>query len=481
MKKTKIVATVGPATDDPVVMKNCLAAGLNVARYNFSHGSYEDHQMRIDNLRKICEETGHIVAFLADTKGPEIRLGEFEGGKAVLLENSTFVLHTETIIGDATKASITYAGLPDELSEGDRVLLDDGLISLSVISTDEKTITTRVQNGGSISNKKGVNVPAVSLKLPFLSEKDKSDIAFIAKNGFDILAASFVRNAEDIKQLKAELAKHGEIAERIKIIAKIENAEGVENVDAILEATDGVMVARGDLGVEMPFEELPIIQKSLIKKSIAHGKEVITATQMLESMIHNPRPTRAETSDVANAIYDGSGAIMLSAETSVGKYPVESVAAMTKIADRVEAGIDYKFRFLNSFFVPQEDSITNAISRATVTAAHELNATAILAVTLGGGTARNISNFRPQCPIIACTPNPDAARGLNLDWGVYPLVMKEAVGTVSLFTYAVDAALRSGLIKVGDIVVITAGLPLGSTGNTNMIKVHIVGEEIVFT
>ena len=481
MKKTKIVATVGPATDDPVVMKNCLAAGLNVARYNFSHGSYEDHQIRIDNLRSICEETGHIVAFLADTKGPEIRLGEFEGGKAVLLENSTFVLHTENIIGDATKASITYEGLPNELAHGDRVLLDDGLISLTVISTDGKTVTTQVQNGGPISNKKGVNVPGVSLKLPFLSEKDRSDIAFIAKNNFDILAASFVRNAEDVKELKDELAKHGDIVNRIKIIAKIENAEGVKNVDSILEVADGVMVARGDLGVEMPFEELPVIQKGLIKKALYHGKEVITATQMLESMIQNPRPTRAETSDVANAIYDGTGAIMLSAETTIGKYPAESVAAMTRIAEEIESAIDYKFRFLNSYFVPQEDSITNAISHATVTAAHELNATAILTVTLGGTTARNISKFRPQCPIIACTPDPNVARSLNLDWGIYPLLTKEATGTVALFTYAVGVALQSGLVRMGDIVVMTAGVPLGATGNTNMIKVHVIGEEIMLS
>ena len=477
MRKTKIVATVGPATDNPTVMRNVLSAGLDVARFNFSHGTHEDHKMRLDSLRKICEEDGTLLAFLADTKGPEVRLGDFAEGKVKLVENSTFVLTTEAISGDASKVSVTYPGLPAELSPGNMVLLDDGLIALSVESISGNEITTRVLNGGYVSSKKGVNVPDVSLKLPFISEKDREDLKFIVENDFDILAASFVRSAEDIIELKNELAKH-DPDNQIRIIAKIENSEGVDNVDEILQVTDGLMVARGDLGVEMPFEVLPIIQKQLINKALYYGKEVITATQMLESMIQNPRPTRAETSDVANAIFDGTGSVMLSAETSVGKYPAESVAAMARIAEEIEGSIDYNARSIKGFHIP-ETTITNAISHATVTAAHELNAKAILAVTLGGGTARNISKFRPICPIIACTPDPAAARGLKLDWGVYPQLIQEKDGAVGLFTYSVGMALQNNLLKMGDIAVMTAGLPLGYTGNTNMIKIHVVGEKIL--
>ena len=478
MKKTKIVATLGPSTDDPVVLKKMLASGLDVARINFSHGSYEDHKKRIEGLRKACEESGTIVALLGDTKGPEIRTGIFENDKVKLASNSVFVLTTDNIIGDTSRVSISYAGLPSEVKAGDKILLDDGLLKLVVESVSGNEITTIVQNGGYISNNKGVNVPGVSLQLPFLNEKDRADIKFILENDFDILAASFVRNAEDVMEIKQELTRLG--AKRdLRIIAKIENPEGVVNVDSILDVTDGLMVARGDLGVEMPFEELPIIQKELISKAQYRGKEVITATQMLESMINNPRPTRAETSDVANAIYDGTGSIMLSGETTIGKYPQQAVAAMRRIAEKIESSIDYKYKFKKDSHIP-EASITNAISHAAVTAAHELNAAAILTVTLGGATARNISKFRPDCPIFACTPDPAVARSLKLDWGVYPLLIDEgATETVTLFTYAVKKASEAGAIKPGDVVVMTAGVPVGATGNTNMIKVHEVGGDIL--
>jgi pyruvate kinase len=480
MKKTKIVATLGPSTDDPLVIRKMLESGLDVARINFSHGTYDDHIRRIEGLREACEQTGAIVALLGDTKGPEIRTGAFANGKARLIPNSFFVLTTDSIVGDAAMMSISYDGLPNEVKAGDSILLDDGLLRLEVISVSEKEIVTKVKNGGYISNNKGVNVPGVSLNLPFLNEKDCADIKFMLENDFDILAASFVRKAEDVMEIKNELTRLA-AKRKIRIIAKIENPEGVTNADSILDVADGLMVARGDLGVEMPFEELPIIQKELIYKAQYRGKEVITATQMLESMIHNPRPTRAETSDVANAIYDGTGAIMLSGETTIGKYPYQAVEAMKKIAERIESSIDYKYNFKKETRIA-ESSIPNAISHAAVTAAHELNAAAILAVTLGGTTARNIAKFRPDCPIIACTPDPAAARSLKLDWGVNPLLINEGANetsTLTLFTDAVKTALEAGMIKKGDIVVMTAGIPVGTRGSTNMIKIHEVGKDIL--
>ena len=477
MRKTKIVATLGPSTDDPDVLSAMITSGLDVARFNFSHGSHESHKERVDKLRAACKKTGATVAMLADTKGPEIRLGTFQCGKVELVAGNPFTLTTSEIPGDATRASISYPDLPRELSPGSRILLDDGLVELLVESISGANITTRIVTGGIISDRKSLNVPRVRLDIPYINAKDRSDLRFFVESNFDIIAASFVRSAEDIMEMREELHRI-DSNNKIRIIAKIENAEGVSNADSILSVSDGLMVARGDLGVELEYEDLPIIQKTLIKKTLHQGKSVITATQMLESMIHNPRPTRAEASDVANAIYDGTSAIMLSGETAAGKYPVESISAMTRIAERIERDIDYRQRLSRSEH-KAETSITNAISHATVTTAHDLNTAAILTVSMSGDTARNVSKFRPQCPIIACTPDPVTMRQLKIAWGVVPLLSKEETDTTAMFNHAVEAALKGGYIKEGDLIVLTAGVPVGLSGTTNMLKVHIVGEKIL--
>ena len=477
MRKTKIVATLGPATDAPGVLLSMVESGLDVARFNFSHGDHAEKKTRLDNLKKICEETGSTVALLADTMGPEIRLGVFQGGRAELATGGTFVLTTNTVAGDSTRAGISYEDLPREVKPGARILIDDGLIELTVESVTGTEITTRVVNGGIISDRKSINVPGIKLNMPYISAKDRSDFRFFIENGFDIIAASFVRCSEDVVEIREELSRI-DSENRIKIIAKIENAEGVRNINAILSVSDGLMVARGDLGVEMAYEELPIIQKELIKKAVSQGKPVITATQMLESMINNPRPTRAETSDVANAIYDGTSAIMLSGETSAGKYPAQALAVMAKIAERIEKDIDYRKRFLQGEH-KAENSITNAISHATVTTSYVLQTAAILTVTLSGATAQNVAKFRPLCPIIACTPNPVVQRQLKLVWGVIPLLTEKETDTTDLFHHAVDAAMSCGYIRKGDLTVLTAGVPVGHSGTTNMIKVHVVGEKIL--
>ncbi|MCL1835322.1 MAG: pyruvate kinase [Oscillospiraceae bacterium] len=476
MRKTKIVATMGPATDDREVLRSLIRAGLDVARFNFSHGTHEEQTARINNFREVCGECGATIAMLADTKGPEIRLGTFEEGKVELVAGNPFTLTADEISGSASRASISFAGLPKEVKPGTRILIDDGLIELSVDSVSGNDILTTIVNGGPVSNRKSVNVPGVKLSLPYISSTDRADLRFIAENGFDILAASFARSADDIREIKSELARV-DGKNKIRIIAKIENAEGIKNIDSILDVADGLMVARGDLGVEVAFEELPIIQKELITKALYRGKEVITATQMLESMINNPRPTRAETSDVANAIYDGTSAIMLSGETAMGKYPVAALSAMAKIAERIENSIDYRERFIKDIHVP-EKSITNAISHATVTAAHELDAAAILTVTMSGITARSTAKYRPLCPIIACTPDPVSARQLKLEWGVVPVLTQRETDTSELFEHALRIALDEGYFREGDLVVLTAGVPIGNTGNTNLLKVHVVGEKV---
>jgi len=478
MRKTKIVATLGPATDDLGVLRKLLAAGLDVARFNFSHGTHEEKIERAKILRAACLETGATVALLGDTRGPEIRLGLFEGGRVELLAGGSFTLTADdTVMGDSSKASVTHKGLPNEVEPGDRILLDDGLVELTVETVSGGEVLTRVVNGGAVSDRKGVNVPGVELSLPYISEKDREDLRFIVENGFDFVAASFARTARDILEIREELRRlDGD--NKIRIIAKIENAEGVKNADEILEVCEGLMVARGDLGVEVAFEELPILQKELIKKAVRQGKEVITATQMLESMIKNPRPTRAETSDVANAIYDGTGAIMLSGETAMGKYPVEALTVMAKTASRIEADIDYRTRFQKRMYRPGP-SITNAIAHATVMTAHNLEAVAILTVSLSGATARNVAKFRPLCPILACTPDPVVHRQLKMEWGVTPLLTQKGADASSLFSHAVLAALEQGYIKKGDIIVLTAGVPAGRPGTTNMIKVHEVGDGVL--
>jgi len=477
MRKTKIVATLGPATDDHNVLCSLIKAGLDVARFNFSHGSHEEHLARLNRFRAACEETGVPVAALADTKGPEVRLGTFDGGEAMLVAGNIFTLTTDDIVGDSTRASISYANLPVEINVGTRILLDDGLIELTVESITGMNIVTRIVNGGKISNRKSLNVPAVNLDIPYICAKDRSDLRFIVENGYDIIAASFVRSAADIKHVRDELYRI-DSNNKIKIIAKIENAEGVHNLESILTECDGIMVARGDLGVELEYEELPIVQKDMIRRTRQQGKPVITATQMLESMIVNPRPTRAETSDVANAIYDGTSAIMLSGETAVGKHPVEALSAMAKIAERIEKAIDYHDRFRSEIYLSKA-SITNAISHATVTTAHDLNASAILTVSLSGKTAQNVAKFRPACPIIACTPDPMVRRQLKLNWGIVPLLTQEESDTTELFSHAVESAQEAGCVNEGDLVVLTAGVPVGHSGTTNMLKVHVVGEKIL--
>lgn len=475
MRMTKIVATLGPATDDKEVLRNILLAGANVVRLNFSHGNDEERVARIALVNELREELDLPIALLADTRGPEVRIGVFAKDKIELIAGERFILTTYACEGDANRVSISYDGLPHDVSRGTRILIDDGLIELVVDSVTDAEIHTTIINGGVISSRKGVNIPSVHLNLPFISSKDRADLRFIAKNGFDFIAASFTQKAQDIQQLRDEL--HRLNAEQIRVIAKIENAEGVANMQEILAASDGIMVARGDMGVEIALEELPIIQKELIKTAYSSSKNVITATQMLDSMMHNPRPTRAETSDVANAIYDGTSAIMLSGETAMGKYPVEAVRTMARIAERAERDIDYRKRFKQQ--EPKSDAtVTNAISHATVTTAHDLSARAILSVTKSGATARNISSYRPAYPIIACTTEQRVQRQLNLAWGVAPLLMDEQDNTDSLIQSAIEISHGKGLLEEGDLVVVTAGVPLGVSGTTNLLKVHVMGDTL---
>lgn len=475
MRMTKIVATLGPATDDREVLRDLLLAGVNVVRLNFSHGDHESHLSRITAVKQLREELDIPVALLADTRGPEVRIGLFAEGKVTLEAGNRFILTTQPCEGDAGRVSVSYDGLPRDVARGTRILIDDGLIELVVDSVTDAEIHTTIINGGALSSRKGINVPSVRLGLPFISSKDRADLRFFAENGFDLIAASFTQSAQDVESLREELRRLS--AGHIRIISKIENAEGVANMNSILEASDGIMVARGDMGVEIALEELPVIQKELIKSAYRSGKHVITATQMLDSMMNNPRPTRAETSDVANAIYDGTSAIMLSGETAAGKYPVESVRTMARIAERAERDIDYRGRFIHQER-KKDNTITSAISHATVTTAHDLSARAILTVTTSGMTARHISKYRPACPIVSCTTDSIVQRQLNIAWGVIPLMMEEQSDTDTLLRRAVEISLQKGLIDEGDLIVITAGVPLGVSGTTNLLKVHVVGDPI---
>ena len=476
MRKTKIVCTLGPATDVSGVLKKLIINGMNVARLNFSHGSFEEHQKRIDSIKKIRKELNVPVGLMLDTKGPEIRIRDFAKNEVELKQGQIFTLTTRDIIGDENIVSVTYDGLPKDVVRGNRILIDDGLIELHVLSTDNTEIKCEVKNGGKIGNKKGVNVPCVAIRLPYISEKDHNDVLFAIENDFEFIAASFARTAEDIIGIRKILELNN--GKSIQIIAKIENSEGVENIDDILRVSDGIMVARGDMGVEIALEELPIIQKMLIKKCYEAGKPVITATQMLDSMIRNPRPTRAETTDVANAIYDGTSAIMLSGETAVGKYSIEAVQTMARIARRAEKAIDYKKAFaITQFNVTP--NVRNAICHATVTTAHGLEAKAIISVTLSGHTARMVSKFRPSCPIIATTVSKKVYQQLSISWGVIPVLCEIKQTTDELFDQAVDKAVETGLVQNGDLVVMSAGIPVGVSGTTNILKVHIIGNVLV--
>ena len=474
MRKTKIICTLGPSTDKDDVLRELILNGMDVARFNFSHGDHEEHLSRLLNLEKLRTELAVPVAALLDTKGPEIRIGTFKDNKKINLEEGQlFTLTTREIEGDDTQVSITYPNLIYDIEIGATILIDDGLIEMTVTSMNESDMICLVKNSGTISNSKGVNVPGVHLSMPYMSDKDRSDILFGIEHNYDFIAASFVRTADDIHEIRKMLNKHNSLA---KIIAKIENFQGIENIDEIIEASDGIMIARGDMGVEIPYEEVPVLQKMIIKKVYNSAKQVITATQMLDSMIKNPRPTRAETTDVANAVYDGTSAIMLSGETAAGKYPVEALKAMVKIAVRTETDIDYVKRFRMNDIQLCPD-ITDAISRATVTTAHDLNAKMIITVTTSGKTARIISRYRPACQILGCTTDPIVCRQLNMAWGVTPLLIKIEYDTFELFSHAIKAVEDAGYLEHGDLTVLTAGVPLGISGTTNLIKVQIAGSE----
>jgi len=475
MRKTKIVCTIGPASESLENLKKLINAGMNVARLNFSHGDYEEHGNRIKTIRQAVQETGKSVAILLDTKGPEIRTGKLKEEPIELVQDEMLVLTTEEILGDKDRISITYKELPNDVTVGSTILIDDGLIGLTVTAVRGTEIECRIVNGGTIKSKKGVNVPGVKISLPGITEKDANDITFGIGQGIDFIAASFVRKASDVLEIRELLEKHN--ANHIQIISKIENQEGVDNLDEILEVSDGLMVARGDLGVEIPAEEVPLVQKAMIKKCNRAGKPVITATQMLDSMQRNPRPTRAEASDVANAIFDGTDAIMLSGETAAGKYPVESVQTMARIAMRAESALEYKEIFLKQSQA-QQVTVTEAISQAVANSALDLDAKAIVTSTESGYTARMVSKYRPKAPIIAVTPNEQVTRRLALIWGVIPVLGEEARNTDELIEQAVDNAVKNGYVRLGDLVVITAGVPVGRSGTTNLIKVHHIGELI---
>ena len=471
IRKTKIICTMGPSTEKEGVLEKLMLAGMNVARFNFSHGDHEEQLGRLTKLRETREKLGLPVAALLDTKGPEIRLREFAEGKVMLEAGQTFTLTTEEVVGDEHRVSISYKDLPKDVSVGTHILIDDGLIAMTVKEVTDQDIICEVINGGKVSNKKGVNVTNVELSMDYISPKDYKDIVFAVKEDFDFIAASFVRTAADVKQLRDILHEHG--GDQIKIIAKIENNQGIQNIDQIIEAADGIMVARGDMGVEIPIEEVPIIQKMIIKKAYHAGKVVVTATQMLDSMMSHPRPTRAEATDVANAIYDGTSAIMLSGETAAGDYPVEAVETMVRIALRTEADINYISR-LRARNTNEKPSITDAISHTACLMAGDLNATSIVTVTKSGRTARMISKYRPQSPIIGGCMSDKVCRQLNLSWGVIPLKVEEKQDADELFDHALERSKEAGLIQEGDTVVLTAGVPLGIAGTTNLLKAHIV-------
>ena len=474
MRKTKIVCTLGPASNEPAVIAEMLKAGMNVARLNFSHGTHESHQKVIETFRSVRDSLGLAAAVMLDTKGPEIRTGLFPAGKIQLKPGQSFTLWAKERDGDETGCSVSYADLPRQLKPGYTVLIDDGRIHLRVEEADEEKAVCTVLNGGTVSNRKGINIPRVSIDMPYLSERDKQDLIFGVEQKVDFIAASFVRRKEDVIALRKFVNYHG--GHDIKIISKIENLEGIENFNEILQHSDGIMVARGDMGVEVEYEKLPGLQKRFIRACFASGKMAITATQMLDSMMHSPMPTRAEITDVANAVFDGTSAVMLSGESAAGEYPVESVRAMARIAeqaenDAFEMGV-YKSMVYNSAF----NDTTNAICDAACTTAKDVKAKAIIAVTLYGQTARGISKYRPFEPIVAATPVEKAYHQLSLSWGVYPVLALNQHNTDDLFLHAVDCARNLDLVSNGDLVVITAGVPLSVSGTTNLLKVQTVGE-----
>ena len=471
MRKTKIICTLGPSTDKEGVLRDLIANGMNVARFNFSHGSHEEHLGRLEKLKALREELGKPVAALLDTKGPEIRLKDFKNGVENLVAGQTFTLTTRDVEGTNEICSITYKDLPMDVEPNGTIMLDDGLIKLQIQTVNDTDIVCTVLNSGKIKNKKGVNVPGVHLSMPYMSQRDKDDIIFGIQQGYDFIAASFVRTAQDVYDIRNLLNQYDS---NIRIIAKIENREGVNNIDSILAAADAVMVARGDLGVEIDFTELPGIQKTIIDRSFSFGKPIVTATQMLDSMIVNPRPTRAEISDVANAIYDGTSAIMLSGETAAGAYPVEALKTMSAIAERTEQeGFHLRSRTMDSN--PGKISVSDATAHAACLTARDVNAAAIVTVSESGTTARLLSKYRPQQPIIACVMKEQVQRQLSLSWGITPLMMSLAHSTDELIEMSTALAKENGYLHNGELAVVTAGVPVGVSGTTNMIKIHMVG------
>lgn len=445
MKKTKIVCTIGPASEKKEIFTELVKNGLNVARMNFSHGDHAEHLVRFELVKEVREELNTPVSILLDTKGPEIRTGKFGVPVVDLVEGQEFTLTTDDYMGDQNKCMISYEGLPGDVKPGNMILIDDGLVGLEVLEVVGNDIRTKVLNGGPVKNHKGVNVPGVSINLPAVTPKDEADIKFGIENGIDFIAASFIRKAADVLEIRKILEENN--AHDVHIISKIENQEGLDNLEEILEVSDGLMVARGDLGVEIPTEQVPLAQKHMIKRCNEIGKPVITATQMLDSMMRNPRPTRAETTDVANAIFDGTDAIMLSGETAAGKYPVESVQTMATIAMAAEGSLDYASILKNVQASKSDDTVTYAVSHATVNTAMDLDASAIITATASGFTARKISRFRPSAPVIAATSSDKVRRKMNLVWGVQTVKIDSATSTDEIFDLALEASREAKLIK----------------------------------
>ncbi len=476
LRKTKVICTLGPAVDNEEMMRKLIRGGMDAARFNFSHGSHEEHLGRLNKLKAVRDSMSRPVATILDTKGPEIRIKSFDVKKIDLEAGNTFTLTTADEVGNASRVSVTYPQLHQEVTPGMEILIDDGLVALKVEEIQGQDIRCVVENGGSLSANKSINIPGVHIHLPALTEKDISDLEFAVKNDFDYIAASFVRRAADVQAVREVLDSFG--GQDVKIISKIENQEGVDNIDEILEASDGIMVARGDLGVEIPAARVPILQKQIIRKGLKVGKPIITATQMLDSMIRNPRPTRAEVSDVANAVFDGTSCVMLSGETAGGKYPLEALNAMVGIVEEAEQSINYWRQFQKHRVTP-EPNINDAITHTCCLTAMDLDAKAILAATNSGRTARMICRFRPACPVAALTMQEKVRRQLAISWGVYPFLTGEVNSTDRIFSLSVECAVKEGLVKNGDTVVITAGVPLGRSGSTNLIKAQVIDEDMM--
>ncbi len=475
MKKTKIICTVGPASEDRQILRSMMLNGMNGARLNFSHGTQEGQKRKIDLIKELREELNLPIPIILDTKGPEIRTGRFAEKEVLLTEGQKYILTTEDVLGTSEMCSVSYKGLIEDVKPGNKVLIDDGLVGMTIDEITGSRIICTVNNSGIIKDYKSVNIPGVRVKLPAITDKDKDDILFGIGEQIDFIAQSFVRESADVKEMRAFLEENG--AEHVKIIAKIENKEGVDNISDIIQAADGIMVARGDLGVEIPAEQVPLIQKKIIKLCNFAGKPVITATQMMDSMIRNPRPTRAEAADVANAIFDGTDVIMLSGETASGRYPEESVRTMNDIAITTETAINYD-KLLGEKSTAKDDSITDAIGYATCTSAQGLKAAAIITPTTTGHTAKVVAKFRPKAPIFAFTRYDQVARQLSLVWGVTPVVFGAALTEIDVFREAVNVSIEKEFVNDKDLIVITAGAPVGIGGMTNMLRIHIVGNKI---